>query len=289
MFLFMDFQDYRFTGDRDFDIKAFNTADTGEFDDKHVCKSNCATNVLQLEAYQDKMYAAGKDGILIIFQAMDAAGKDGAIKHVFSGLNPSGVDVYSFKQPTENEQMHDYLWRCQRHAPRRGKISIFNRSYYEDVLVAKVHKLYLSQNLPERCKSGDVIGRRYEQIRHYEQYLWENGITIIKFFLHISKDEQKKQLMERIDDPSKNWKFARSDFLERRHWEAYQDAYEAAINATSTDICPWYVIPSDKRWYARYLISEIVLNCFKQIDPEYPKLSDEAEKDMKEFSKSLKA
>jgi PPK2 family polyphosphate:nucleotide phosphotransferase len=284
----MDTKEYRYSGDRKFNINGFDTADTGEFKDRDGCAALFEKNVRRLEAYQDKLYAARKDAVLILFQAMDAAGKDGAIKHVFSGLNPSGVEVYSFKQPTDEEQLHDYLWRCHRHIPRRGKIAIFNRSYYEDVLVAKVHKLYLNQNLPDRCKCGDVIEQRYGQIRQFERYLWENGITVLKFFLHVSKDEQKKQLLERIDDPSKNWKFAKSDFLERRHWDAYQDAYEKAINATATESSPWHVIPSDKRWYARYLISEIVVKHFKEIDPRYPKLSEEAETDMREFRGSLK-
>ena len=248
---------------------------------------NFENNLKKLEEYQEKLYSEAKEGVLIVLQAMDAAGKDGAIKHVFSGLNPSGVNVLSFKQPTDIERMHDYLWRSHKYIPRRGKIAIFNRSYYEEVLVAKVHKLYLNQNMPKRCTGGDVIGCRYRQIRLYEQYLWENGITVIKFFLHISKDEQKKQLMERIEDPSKNWKFAKSDFLERQHWEAYQDAYEKAINETSTDECPWYVIPSDKRWFARYLISEIVLKCFEKIDPKIPQLSKAAEEEMNEFRKGL--
>ncbi len=283
----MDIKKYMFHGDGKFDIKVFKTDDTGTFDDKNSCAAIFKDNLERLEAYQEKLYAEGKEGLLIVLQAMDAAGKDGAIKHVFSGLNPSGVDVYNFKQPSDEEQMHDYLWRCHVHAPRRGKISIFNRSHYEEVLVAKVHKLYLMQNLPERCKREDVIEKRYEQIRYYEQYLWENGITVIKLFLHISKEEQKKQLMERIEDPTKNWKFAKSDFLERRHWEEYQDAYERAINETATKTCPWYVIPSDKRWFARFLISEIVLQHFKEIDPKMPELSPEAEAEMKAFQRSL--
>jgi polyphosphate kinase 2 (PPK2 family) len=187
----MDIKKYRYSGDRKFDINKFDTADTGEFDGKKSCTAACDENVLQLGSYQDKLYADGKEGILIVLQAMDAAGKDGAIKHVFSGLNPSGVDVFNFRQPSDEEQMHDYFWRCLRHVPRRGKISIFNRSYYEDVLVAKVHSLYLTQNVPDRCKKGDVIGRRYEQIRHFEQYLWENGITVIKFFCTPRKASRK--------------------------------------------------------------------------------------------------
>ena len=283
----MDINKYTYSGDRKFTINDFNAADTGEFDLKNSCMPLFDDNLTRLEAFQDQLYADGKDGILIILQAMDAAGKDGAIKHVFSGLNPAGVDVFNFKQPTDDELMHDYLWRGLKNVPRRGKIAIFNRSYYEDVLVAKVHKLYLTQNLPDRCKTANVIEKRYDHIKHYEQYLWENGITVIKFFLHISKDEQKKQLMERIDDPSKNWKFSKSDFLERRHWDEYQDAYEKAINETAAEKCPWYVIPSDKRWYARFLISEIVVKRFREIDPKYPKLSPEAENDMQAFRGSL--
>ena len=283
----MDLKKYEFNGEKKFEIKRFDTADTGEYSDKIETEASMRDDIELMKAYQDKLFAEGKEGVLIIFQAMDAAGTDGAINHVFSGLNPQGVDTYSFKVPTDEELQHDYLWRAQRHIPARGKIGIFNRSYYEDVLVGKVHKLYKAQNVSDRCKTDDVINQRYEQIRDYEQYLWDNGITVVKFFLNISKDEQKRQLLQRIDDKAKNWKFAQSDIEERAYWDDYQNAYELAINATSSKKCPWYVIPSDKKWYARYLISKIVVRQLKEINPQYPKLSSEVENSLSNWRKTL--
>ncbi|WFR55663.1 polyphosphate kinase 2 family protein [Anaerocolumna sp. AGMB13025] len=282
----MGIKKYEFTGEKKFDIRDFDTSDTGELS-KEELHSLVSDNMALMREYQDKLYAEGKNGILIIFQAMDAAGKDGAVNHVFSGLNPQGVDVLSFKQPTSEELAHDYLWRIHKHVPQRGKIAIFNRSYYEDVLVAKVHKLYEVQNLPDRCKEEDVIHKRYGHIRDFEEYLWDNGITVVKFFLHISKDEQKKQFLERIDDKSKNWKFSKSDLSEREYWEDYQKAYEKAINKTATKQCPWYVIPSDNRWFARSLVSEVIVKVMKEIDPNYPKISKEAEADLQKCRQLL--
>lgn len=283
----MDIERYAFTGDQKFDIKKFDPSDGKHAVDKEEAQSTLKEHIDFMEAYQDRLYAEGKHAVLIIFQAMDAAGKDGAIKHVFSGLNPQGVEVFSFKQPSAEELAHGYLWRAHKCMPPRGKIAIFNRSYYEDVLVAKVHKLYLAQNLPDRCKDGDVIANRYVQIRHFEHYAWENGTTIIKFFLHVSKGEQKKRFLDRIDDPSKNWKFSESDFVEREYWDDYQDAYEKAINETATPDCPWYVIPSDDKWHARFLISKILMKHIKQIDPQYPELPQEAADKMHHWRKLL--
>jgi polyphosphate:nucleotide phosphotransferase, PPK2 family len=283
----MNVKKYRFTGEKNFDINSFDTSDIGEFSGKEEALDLIEKHLKSMEEYQDKLYAEGKNGILILFQAMDAAGKDGAVKHIFSGLNPQGVDVYSFKQPSAEELMHDYLWRAHKVLPQKGKIAIFNRSYYEDVLIAKVHKLYQVQNLPDRCKNDDIIEKRYKQIANFEDYMWENGITVIKFFLHISNNEQKKRFMERIEDKSKNWKFSKSDMLEREYWEDYQDAYEKAINATATETCPWYVIPSDKKWFARTLISEIIVKALKEINPQYPELSKEAEQELQDCKKNL--
>jgi PPK2 family polyphosphate:nucleotide phosphotransferase len=283
----MDFKKYTITGETKFSIKSFHTEDTGEFSEKKEVQGLSQENLKQMDDYQNKLYAEGKNGILVIFQAMDAAGKDGAIRHVFSGLNPQGVDVNNFKQPSAEELMHDYLWRTAINLPKLGKIAIFNRSYYEDVLIAKVHKLYEGYNLPDRCKTERAFEQRYTQIKNFEDYLWENGIMVIKFFLHISKDTQKKRFLERIDDKSKNWKFSESDILERKYWEDYQNAYEKAINETATEHSPWYVIPSDQKWYARYLISEIFVDHLKKLDPQYPKLSKEAAGELGESRKKL--
>lgn len=237
-------------------------------------------NLAKMERFQDKLYSEGKEGLVLIFQAMDAAGKDSTIKNVMSGLNPQGIDVYSFKVPNSEEIAHDFLWRASKRFPTRGKMAIFNRSYYEDVLVAKVHKLYESSPLPNRCKQGDVIGRRYKDIKNFEDYEYNNGYRIIKFFLNVSKDEQKKRFLERIDLQVKNWKFSSSDVKERAYWDDYMEAYESAINATATKNSPWYIIPADKKWYARYLVSEAIIEAFKKIKPEYPELGEFAKENL---------
>ena len=223
------------------------------------------------------MYSEGKEGLVLIFQAMDAAGKDSTIKNVMSGLNPQGIDVYSFKQPSLEESAHSFMWRAAKKFPVRGKMAIFNRSYYEDVLVVKVHKLYENAKMPERCKHGDVIARRYEDIRNFEKYQYNNGYRIIKFFLNVSKEEQKKRFLERIDLKIKNWKFSASDVKERAYWDEYMKAYEMAINATAAKNSPWYIIPADKKWYARYLVSEAIVDVFKKIAPQYPTLPQSAQ------------
>lgn len=281
----MNFNKYTFSGDKILSISEFNAGDTGPFKSKEEAVGKTQENLKKLEYLQDKLYAESKEAILIIFQAMDTAGKDGAIKHVMSGVNPQGIDVHSFKQPSAEELSHDYLWRVTKAMPQKGKITIFNRSYYEDVLVARVHKLYKNQNLPERCVTGDIIERRYAQINNLEKYLWENGIRIVKFFLNISKEEQKKRIIKRIDDKTKNWKFSESDIKERKCWDEYQRAYEDAINNTSTKHAPWHVIPSDKKWFSRFLISEVIADALEHINPQYPKLPEEKEEILKECRK----
>lgn len=283
----MNFNKYTFSGDKILSISEFNAGDTGPFKSKEEAVGKTQENLKKLEYLQDKLYAESKEAILIIFQAMDTAGKDGAIKHVMSGVNPQGIDVHSFKQPSAEELSHDYLWRVTKAMPQKGKITIFNRSYYEDVLVARVHKLYKNQNLPERCVTGDIIERRYAQINNLEKYLWENGIRIVKFFLNISKEEQKKRIIKRIDDKTKNWKFSESDIKERKCWDEYQRAYEDAINNTSTKHAPWHVIPSDKKWFSRFLISEVIADALEHINPQYPKLPEEKEEILKECRKQL--
>jgi PPK2 family polyphosphate:nucleotide phosphotransferase len=217
---------------------------------------------------------------------MDAAGKDGLVSHVMGGVNPQGVDVYSFKQPTPRELLHDYMWRVVPYLPERGKIAIFNRSYYEDVLVVRVHELHRQLNLPERC-TDDIFCKRYEQIRHFEKYLWENGIRVVKIFLHLSKEEQKKRLLSRIEDKSKNWKFSLADAKERVFWDDYQTAYEDALNATATFHAPWYVIPADKKPAARLIAGEIILCALKNINPAYPELSARQKEELQECGRQL--
>jgi len=230
-----------------------------------------------MEALQDKLYAENREGVVIMLQAMDAAGKDSTIKHVMSGINPQGVDVHSFKQPSAEELSHDYLWRATRALPARGKMALFNRSYYEDVLVVRVHELQKTYLMPKRCIEGnadDFFDRRFRQIRDFEEYLYENGYRLVKIFLNVGLDEQRKRFLERIDDETKNWKFSAGDLKERDLWPQYMAAYEDAINGTSTKHSPWFIIPADQKWYARYLVSEAVVDALEACDPHYPELPD---------------
>jgi PPK2 family polyphosphate:nucleotide phosphotransferase len=238
---------------------------------------------------QDTLYAQDTRALLIIFQAMDAAGKDSAIEHVMSGVNPQGVQVTSFKQPSTEELGHDYLWRCAKDMPERGRIGIFNRSHYEEVLVVRVHEGILqAQHLPDAMKNDKNIWKqRFKQIRNYEEYLADNGTHIIKFFLHVSKEEQKKRFLARIDTPDKNWKFSMSDTKERGYWDDYMKAYKEAIENTSTDKAPWYIIPADKKWFTRLAVSEVIVETMKSMKLHYPVVTEEHKKELEEAKKML--
>lgn len=232
----------------------------------------------KISALQDKLYADGREGLIIVLQAMDAAGKDSTVKHVMSGVNPQGVIVHSFKQPTSEELKHDFLWRVNKYLPERGMIAVFNRSYYEDVLVVQVDGLNRKYHMAERIigKEDDVFfEERYRQIRNYEQYLYENSYRIVKIFLNVSADTQKERFLERIDEPSKNWKFSSSDLTVRAQWDIYRATYEKVIANTASEQCPWYVIPADQKWYTRYLVSKAILKTLEQIDPRYPEMPEE--------------
>ncbi len=235
----MDIAPYRYTKKGSFSIEKCDPSDSGGIKSKAEGRRLLEKNVERMARLQDRFYAQDREALLLIFQAMDSAGKDGAIKHVMSGLNPQGVQVYAFKQPSAEELDHDYLWRINRRLPERGNIGIFNRSYYEEVLVGRVHNLPVTQKLPPRCLTEDLWNRRYRQLRDYERYLTENGITVVKFFLHISREEQRRRFLDRIDDEAKNWKFSASDIAERGHWDEYVPAYEDAINATASREAPW--------------------------------------------------
>jgi PPK2 family polyphosphate:nucleotide phosphotransferase len=238
---------------------------------------------------QDVLYAQDTYALLLIFQAMDAAGKDGIIKHIMSGVNPQGCQVYSFKTPSQEELDHDFLWRNMKALPERGRIGIFNRSYYEEVLIVRVHPEILDgQRLPKKEKKDtDLWKHRYEDINSVEQYLTRNGIVILKFFLNVSKKEQKKRFLERIDAPEKNWKFSFGDIKERERWNDYMDAYEDMLNATSTEWAPWYVIPADKKWFTRVAVADIVSNKLKSLNLRYPEISDTRRKELLEARKLL--
>ncbi|NNE68493.1 MAG: polyphosphate kinase 2 family protein [Pyrinomonadaceae bacterium] len=285
----MDIDRFRIPEKRVLDLNEHPTDFTGDYTGKKQAKKHLKSNIKRLRKLQAVMYADNKHSLLVIFQAMDAAGKDGAIKHVMSGVNPQGTQVFSFKKPSAEELDHGYLWRCMKAAPERGRIGIFNRSYYEDVLVVRVHKAIIeSSPLPEEIKNDpDLWQKRFEQIRNYERYLSENGTTIIKFYLNVSKEEQKRRFISRIDTPEKNWKFSAADVRERGHWEDYQTAYREAIGATSTDRAPWYVIPADFKWYTRLAVSEVICQTLESLDLKYPDVNEEHLQMLKESKVKL--
>lgn len=236
---------------------------------------------------QQKLYAENKQALILVFQAMDAAGKDGCIKHVMRGLNPQGTNVVSFKQPSSEELDRDYLWRINRALPRRGEIGIFNRSHYEEVVVAQLHHLVDNQQLPDSILEKSIWKERYRQISDWERYLHEQGYHIVKFFLHISREEQRQRLLARIEEKDKNWKFSASDIAEREHWDEYQKLYEKALQKTSTDNCPWYVIPADHKWFSRLVVSQIVRETLERMNPQYPRLSEQEEHALEKWRKVL--
>ena len=248
-----------------------------------------AEHVSELSASQSRLYAHNRYALLVIFQAMDAAGKDGAIKHVMSGVNPQGCQVFSFKHPSAQELEHDFLWRTTQCLPERGRIGIFNRSYYEEVLITRVHpEILAAQNLPEeKPKQGDFWCHRYQSINDFEKHLHRNGTRIVKFFLHLSKDEQRRRFLARIDSPEKNWKFNASDLRERARWKDYMTAYEACISATSSSAAPWYIVPADNKENARLIISKVIVSMLDELKLHYPKPSDAHRRKLKAMRKSL--
>ena len=261
---------------------------TGGFDDKEGALAHVAANVQRLSELQEKLYAQDIYGILIIFQAIDAAGKDGAIRHVMSGVNPQGCHVTSFKSPSSEELDHDYLWRATKALPARGMIGIFNRSYYEEVLAVKIHPEFLSkQNLPGKPGGKGFWERRYKEINRFEKYLTSNGIIPIKFFLNLSKKEQKKRFLARIDEPKKNWKFSVADFKERALWDDYQQAFEDMLNNTSSEHAPWFVIPSDNKWFARLAISEAICTVLERLKLKFPDIGDESRAELLKIREEL--
>ena len=272
-------------------VSEFDTHFTGDLT-KQEAGALLAEDIEKLSALQGKLYAQDRYSVLVIFQAMDAAGKDGTIKHVMSGINPQGCQVYSFKQPSAEELDHDYLWRINRCLPERGRIGIFNRSQYEDVLIAKVHpEIILSNKLPGVTSLEDVTPKfwkkRYRQINHYESYLTENGTILIKIFLNVSKDEQKRRFLARLEDEAKNWKFSTSDLKERSYWDDYMKAYSDMLTHTSTEDAPWYVIPADNKWFMRYAVGRILCERMGELDLHYPEMPVEARHKIDDFKKAL--
>ncbi|MDU1399965.1 polyphosphate kinase 2 family protein [Finegoldia magna] len=277
----MDIKKYRVKPNKKVDLEKFSTKKDDSYSKKEVKEEILPENLEKMFEYQEKLYAENKRGILVVLQAMDAAGKDSLVKKVFTALNPAGCKVTSFKQPSTEELDHDYLWRITKATPPYGEVGIFNRSHYEDVLVTRVH------NLVNKKNDDDFWEKRFEDINAFEKYLDNNGIKVVKFFLHVSKDEQKERLLDRINLDEKHWKFAASDILERENWDDYHKAYEDMLEHTSTDYAPWYVVPADNKWFTRFLVSEVMLDLFEQLDPHVPELSKEEESQLDKWKKVL--
>ncbi len=283
---------YRVEDGERFRLKDFDPADTGDLqkEDKPRAQEALKAGIGFLAELQDKLYAQDKWSLLLVFQAMDAAGKDGAIKHVMSGVNPQGCQVFSFKAPSAEELDHDFLWRCHRHLPERGRIGIFNRSYYEETLVVRVHpELLTRQQLPPELIGKDIWKHRFKDIRAFERYLNRNGTLVLKFFLNVSKEEQKKRFLERIDLPEKNWKFSTADVRERAFWDDYMAAYEETIRNTATPDSPWYVVPADNKWYTRVVVASAIIDALVGLDLKYPEVGAAKLKELAEARRVLMA
>lgn len=281
---------FRVSKGDDFRLKDVDPGDTLwlKTEDKPKAKDALAMGVEALAQLQELLYAQDQWSLLLIFQAMDAAGKDGAIKHVMSGVNPQGCQVYSFKSPTSEDLDHDYLWRCMKRLPERGRIGIFNRSYYEEVLVVRVHPEFLEkQKLPRKLVSKDIWKERYEDISNFERYLTRNGIVIRKFFLHVSKKEQKKRFLERLDKPEKHWKFSDADVREREFWDQYMEAYEDMIRHTAAKQAPWYVVPADNKWFTRVVVAAAVIEALDDLNLKFPEVDKARLKELEAAKESL--
>jgi PPK2 family polyphosphate:nucleotide phosphotransferase len=281
---------YRVSDGQHFQLQAMDPGDVGELtaEDKPRAKEALALGVQALAELQGLLYAQNRWGMLVNFQAMDAAGKDGAIKHVMSGVNPQGCQVDSFKAPSSEELEHDYLWRCLKRLPARGRIGIFNRSYYEEVLVLRVHQTLLEkQKLPAQLVTPRIWEERYEDICNIEHYLSRNGYVIRKIFLNVSNGEQKRRFMERLENPEKHWKFSSSDAKERQFWNEYMNAYEAMIRGTAKPYAPWYVVPADNKWYTRVIVAAVIIDALEALDLKYPEMTKSQKQQLAEARKAL--
>jgi PPK2 family polyphosphate:nucleotide phosphotransferase len=269
-------------------LRRFDSADTGPFGKKGEAQKRLARGIDRLFELQNRLYAQGQWAVLVVFQAMDAAGKDSAIEHVMTGLNPQGTTVVSFKVPSAEELNHDFMWRTLKAVPERGRIGVFNRSHYEEVLVVRVHPEILArERIPQPLVTGEIWKERFEDINALERYLTRNGTVIRKFFLHVSKDEQRKRFLERLDDPTKNWKFALGDLAERDRWADYMHAYEEMLSATSTHHAPWYVVPADSKWFTRLVIADVLVDTLESLKLEYPALSAAQKRELDEGRRRL--
>jgi PPK2 family polyphosphate:nucleotide phosphotransferase len=281
---------YRIDHGKKFRLKDFDPADTWKLKDEERAKEYLERGVRRLAELQERLYAQDQWSILLIFQAMDAAGKDGAIEHVMSGVNPQGCQVFSFKAPSAEDLDHDFMWRCMRCLPERGRIGIFNRSYYEETLVVRVHPEYLAhERLPQRLVGDGIWRERFEDIRGIERYLGRNGVIVRKFFLNVSREEQRCRFLSRLEEPGKNWKFSATDVQERERWDEYMEAYEETIRHTATEVAPWYVIPADHKWFTRLVVASAVIDALEELDLQFPKVTKAQRAVLEEAGAKLRA
>jgi PPK2 family polyphosphate:nucleotide phosphotransferase len=279
---------YRVKDGDSFKLDDVDPTDSGPFKSKEDVKGLLMKGVERLSELQEKLYAQDRWSLLLVFQAMDAAGKDSTIEHVMSGVNPQGVDVRSFKAPSSEELDHDFLWRNMRCLPERGRIGIFNRSYYEEVLVVRVHpELLASQHLPEKLRTKQIFDERFEDINAFERYLGRNGVVVRKFFLHVSKEEQRRRFLARLERPEKNWKFSRADLAERGHWKSYMRAYEDMIRRTSSKRAPWYVVPADHKWFTRLVVAAAIISTLEELDLHFPKVDKAKRRELRDVRAGL--
>jgi PPK2 family polyphosphate:nucleotide phosphotransferase len=284
------FKQFRVEPGKKFKLEDRDPGETAGFKSKKEAnaKERMTAGIERLRELQERLYAHDRWALLIIFQAMDAAGKDSTIEHVMSGVNPQGCQVYSFKQPSAEELDHDYLWRTNRCLPERGRIGVFNRSYYEEVLVVRVHQgILAAEKLPTELVDEDIWKQRFKDINAFERYLAQNGVALVKFFLHVSKEEQRRRFLARLDEPQKNWKFSLSDAKEREHWDEYMAAYEDMLEHTSTEYAPWYVIPADHKWFMRLAAADIVVSTLEKLKPEFPTITEEKRRELEAARKAL--
>lgn len=284
----MDTRKYLVEANQELDLRNYATTEKGSMEERELLENEIPRSVSKLKDLHWKLHAEEKKGILVVLQAMDAAGKDEAISYIFSNLNAQGLKTTSLGKPSDTEMSHDYLWRIHEGLPARGQIGILNRSHYEEVIATRVHSLLGEEAIPDQLeKEEDIWQVRYRQINNFEQYMVENGFHVVKFFFHVSKEEQRKRILERMKDPKKNWEFSFNDVREREHWDSYQDAFEDMLRHTSTEQAPWYVLPADDEWYSRYIITEVMNELLEKLDPQFPEISDENRQKLNEYIEKL--
>ncbi|MGX1193433.1 PPK2 family polyphosphate kinase [Metabacillus sp. SLBN-84] len=283
----MNVNKYRIEGNKQLKLRDYSPGEEHDFSEKELLEKFIPESIDRLKELHWRLHAEEKKGIIVVLQAMDAAGKDEAISYIFSNLTAQGLKTTSFQKPSDSEQKHDYLWRIHKALPARGQIGILNRSHYEEVIAPRVHDLLEEEAVPDEKEKEETWAVRYRQINDFERYLTENGFEVVKFFFHMSKEEQRNRLLERMKNPKKNWEFSFSDVEERKHWDSYQDIFEDMLNHTSTEYAPWHILPADDEWYSRYIISEVMIKCLEKIDPQFPEISQENREKLEHYIEVL--